>query len=437
MLTPRSASTLALVAAFAAASPVALAAGTTTPQPTNPQPTQPEQGPSGIARFLNPTTSPFIPVPEIDEDPYSGTTLGVIPTFLVKNDKDEISKIIAPDIIHSQYFGWGVHGRIFSYPSPNTQWSIVAGAKQHVESGFDAEYAAGILRQSRWSFDMSVVYDRNGSPHFYGIGNETDLAGQTNYTEQQKYVQTTVGLNLTHLWQVGYTFRARTVEITPGHLPGLPSIQQVYPSTVLHAERQEILNRFFINYDSRDDVVVPTSGADWVLYAGAASSEGLLSASLYSEVGIDGRDFWSLPDNAVLAVHFSLRYMPPSNRTRNIPFWALSSIGGDQSAVGGDQLLRGYGVGRFVDRNSSSISIEYRKRVTTLNLFASQISLEVTPFLDMGQVFHHMGDDPFGELHKAVGIGFRGIALPFVVGYVDVGYGNEGVAIFTGLNYPF
>jgi hypothetical protein len=35
------------------------------------------------------------------------------------------------------------------------------------------------------------------------------------------------------------------------------------------------------------------------------------------------------------------------------------------------------------------------------------------------------------------GIGFRGVARPFVVGYVDIGYGSEGVAVFTGLNYPF
>ena len=34
-------------------------------------------------------------------------------------------------------------------------------------------------------------------------------------------------------------------------------------------------------------------------------------------------------------------------------------------------------------------------------------------------------------------LGFRGVAQPFVVGYVDIGYGSEGIAAFTGLNYPF
>ncbi len=410
---------------------------TTQAQPSNPQAAQPQQGPSGLSRWLNPTTAPVIPIPEIDEDPYSGTTLGVIPTYLVTNDEGDISKIIAPDVIYNQYFGWGARGRIFSYPSDNTQWSLVGGGKQRVESEFDGEYAAGILRQDLWSFNASVVYDRDGSPHFYGVGNETHLFRQTNYTDQQKYIQTTVGLNLTHVWQLGYTFRARTVDITPGHLTNIPSIQTLYPTTTLNAERQEILNRLLVTYDTRDNVVVPTRGSEWVVYGGAASSAGLLNASLYSEFGLDGRNFWSLPDDAVLAVHVALRYMPESYSTRDIPFWALSSVGGDQSIIGGDQLLRGFGSGRFVDRDSSSASIEYRKRITSIDAFSTQIGLELTPFVDTGEVFHQMGDDPVADLHKVFGIGLRGIALPFVVGYLDVGRGSEGTAIFTGLNYPF
>ncbi|HEV2551943.1 MAG TPA: hypothetical protein VGU20_31840 [Stellaceae bacterium] len=35
------------------------------------------------------------------------------------------------------------------------------------------------------------------------------------------------------------------------------------------------------------------------------------------------------------------------------------------------------------------------------------------------------------------GVGFRAIARPFIVGYLDIGYGAEGSAIFSGINYPF
>jgi hypothetical protein len=57
--------------------------------------------------------------------------------------------------------------------------------------------------------------------------------------------------------------------------------------------------------------------------------------------------------------------------------------------------------------------------------------------VDFGRVFSSSSTDPLGHLHPVVGVGFRGIARPFVVGYVDIGYGSEGAAVFTGLNYPF
>ena len=64
-----------------------------------------------------------------------------------------------------------------------------------------------------------------------------------------------------------------------------------------------------------------------------------------------------------------------------------------------------------------------------------QHEINVTPFIDVGNVFS--GSSPVRYLHKVVGVGFRGVARPFIVGYVDVGYGSEGTAVFTGINYPF
>jgi hypothetical protein len=52
-------------------------------------------------------------------------------------------------------------------------------------------------------------------------------------------------------------------------------------------------------------------------------------------------------------------------------------------------------------------------------------------------VFSREDTVPVTQLHHVYGMGFRGVARPFVVGYVDIGYGSEGVAVFTGLNYPF
>ena len=110
--------------------------------------------PTGLARWFDPATAPFIPIPEIDTAPHSGLTLGVIPTVLHNNERGEIDRILAPDLIHSQYFGWGSRMRIFGYPSADTQWSVVGGLKQRVERELDAVYATGQTRMDRYTWSI-------------------------------------------------------------------------------------------------------------------------------------------------------------------------------------------------------------------------------------------------------------------------------------------
>lgn len=92
---------------------------------------------------------------------------------------------------------------------------------------------------------------------------------------------------------------------------------------------------------------------------------------------------------------------------------------------------------RFIDRNSFSASIELRSHVFDVTVMSTALTFEAAPFIDAGQVFPRVGDSPVNRLHVAGGIGLRMMAAPFVVGYVDVGYGGEDVAVFSGIKYPF
>ncbi|MDE2052478.1 MAG: hypothetical protein KGJ72_15840 [Gammaproteobacteria bacterium] len=148
---------------------------------------------------------------------------------------------------------------------------------------------------------------------------------------------------------------------------------------------------------------------------------------------MDGRSYWSPNGSLTIAGHVDLRYMPSVN---GAPFWALSSIGGDSSALGGEQTLRGFGDSRFYGRESFSANIESRQRIFTLDSLGTRIDLQVAPFCDTGRVFSRASTFPIDKLHNVVGVGVRGVAAPFVVGYVDVGVGSEGAAVFTGINYP-
>jgi Omp85 superfamily domain len=400
------------------------------PQPVPPSPPQTK----GLARWFNPATAPFIPVPEIAVDPNGGTTLGLIPTWVQTDSNHNVSRIIAPDILYNPYFGVGVHGRIYSYSSADEQWSFVTGIKQRVEREFDAEYQSGRLREDRWSYNYSVIYNVDGTPRFYGIGNHTHEIEQTNYTGQKELAEVQVGFNINHTWQLLYTGRMQAVDVRPGTLNGIPSIETIFPEILGLNTNKEVLNRMSVVYDTRDDLTIPTHGQKWVVYGGAASKGGLLNDSSYTEAGLDGRAFWPVAPDTVLVAHVALRYIPGSNP---IPFWALSSLGGGQSEIGGEQPLRGFGEGRFRDRDSFSSSVELRRKVFSIDAVTTNLDIEIAPFVDLGRVFARSSTSPVGQLHQVYGIGFRGIARPFVVGYVDIGRGSEGAAVFTGLNYPF
>jgi hypothetical protein len=402
--------------------------------PAGPLPVAPPPSPAapGWTKWFNPATAPFIPVPEIAVDPDSGTTLGLIPTWVTTDENRNVRRIVAPDLIYNPYFGVGVHARIYEYSSRDEQWSVVAGIKERVEREFDGEYQIGRLREDRWSINYSAIYDRDGTTRFYGIGNRTREGAQTNYTDQQELGQVQVGLNFNHIWQLQYTLRFQSVDVLPGTLNDVPSIDTRFPQTL--GTNKELLNRIALVYDSRDDLTVPTHGMKWILYAGASSKNGLLNDSSYSEAGLDGRGLFPVATNTVLAAHMSLHYLPTA---KDVPFWALSNIGGGQSVVGGEQPLRGFGAGRFYDRDSFSATIELRRKVFTFDAVTTLLDIEIAPFADFGRVFSSTSTNPLDHLHQVYGVGFRGIARPFVVGYVDVGYGSEGAAVFTGLNYPF
>jgi hypothetical protein len=406
--------------------------GASAPSPGGNQPIEPKTG--WLERWLNPKSAPFIPVPEIATDPDSGTTLGLLAVYLKTDDNNEISQIIAPDFLHNPNFGFGTHARIYSFSSSDKQWSLVGGIKERVEREFDAEYQIGRQRLDRWSLSFSAIYDRDGTPRFYGIGNRTHSGAETSFTNNQELVQANVGYNITHAWQVLYTARLQVVDVQSGTIDGVPNIETRFPTLNGLNTNKMFRNRISVIYDTRDDLTVPSHGVQFVAYGGVAASNGLFNDSIYSETGVDARGYWPIFKKTILAAHTALRYLPNFN---DVPFWAQSSVGGGQSDVGGQQALRGFGSGRFYGRDSFATTVELRQTVMTFNAAGTNVELEVSPFVDVARVFGRNDTLPFASLHQVYGIGFRGIAKPFVVGHVDLGYGSEGLAVFTGLNYPF
>jgi Omp85 superfamily domain len=389
--------------------------------------------PSGLARWLDLRTAPFIPIPEVDTDPHNGLTLGLIPTWLHTNSGDELDRITAPDIIHSQYFGWGGRMRILAYPSADTQWSVVGGLKQRVEREFDGRYLTGQTRSGAVSWSIEAIYDRSGTPRFFGLGNQSVRANETSYIDNQALVAASIGHNFTPRLQLAYVVRPRYVEVLPSALPKPPSIGTLFPTLKGLGSEHELQHSAMLTYDTRDSPIIPHRGARYIVYDGFVS-RAVGSSVSYSFFGAEARRYWALGPDVTLAWHAGARYMPSAG---NAPFWALSSLGGDRSVTAEREPLRGYGSDRFIDRNMFATGMELRASVVNLNAFGTRVDLEVAPFLDAGKVFAALGASPFSKLHVTPGFGVRGVASPFVVGYVDFGLAHGRVAVFSGIDYPF
>jgi Omp85 superfamily domain len=388
---------------------------------------------AGLSRYLDPATAPFIPIPEIDLDPYSGTTLGVIPTVLHTDAQNEIDEIIAPDVIRNQYFGWGSRMRVFGFPSVDEEWMVVGGGKQRVEREFDGRFASGETRQGPLSWSLEAIYDRSGTPRFFGVGNRSLYSNQTSYLDNQGRLDLKVGHNFSPALQLAYLVRARYVDVLPGVLPAVASITAVFPGQLGIGAEHELQQRLILSYDTRDSPVIPRTGVSYLVYAGVVT-RALASSVSYDHLGAEARGYQPLGRDVTLAWHAALRYMPSA---KDAPFWALSSLGGDLSVPGESEPLRSDGSDRYLDRNLSAGGVELRTRVADFAAFGTHVILELAPFLDAGKVFCDPGESPLSHLHDAAGLGVRGIASPHVVGYVDIGYGQGRGAVFSGINYPF
>ena len=127
--------------------------------------------------WLDVSTWPLIPVPEIAVDPDSGATLGILPTWLHTNDQHEITP-------HHRAGSDGepllrrrrpISGSSNTLrPTNNGTWW--RESSERVERSFDYEFQKGRLRDANWSINTSLIFDRSGTPRFYGFGNSSLLS---------------------------------------------------------------------------------------------------------------------------------------------------------------------------------------------------------------------------------------------------------------------
>ena len=368
-----------------------------------------------------------VPLPVIASSPNEGLTIGALSAFLLHNKQDEVSTLVAPQLNYNKNFG--VSGSLYGafYPEPGQSWEANFSKSSRVNEDYEARY---IDRHFTSSTDLNafLYFFTDGSARFFGFQSTSLKENETNYGDQEMGFTLLMGYRLAENLQFLLGERIRKVSVVQGAVEDLPFIRDEFsPNDVpgingffTHAQK------FGLVFSTLDSPTFPTGGS----YARAAiefSSEALGSSDNYRHYDIEVKTYIPFRDARYVTV---IRGAYNQTLGPNVPFL-------ERSILGGETTLRGYGRNRFIDSSYLLFNFEERIRLFRWKVFDVTADWEIAPFVDVGTVVESILKTRSKNLQFNPGIGFRATVKPNIVGRVDAAFGDDGLAVFVGLGYPF
>ncbi len=369
----------------------------------------------------------YFPIPAVSTSKNDGNDVGLIVPILKTDPDGELKYILAPMLIHNSIVGMRGAINLFQYEPGGREIRLIVSAAEKIERRVVFSYADPAFSQGRYSLNFSASFFKNATARFYGIGEATSESEQTNYTAREGRANWQFGVHVNEVTQISVGQRFRQVSLQRG-ATDLPFTGEQFPSVDgVQGETLIFGNRATFHYDTRNNLVSPTDGMAVKAYAEVNQNIHNGDHPVYSRYELEVKKLLpSESKHAILIMRADLQ----ATVGDQVPFF-------EQSSLGGQNNLRGYGVDRFIDKNLLSWSVEERIHMVRTKIAGVTADFEMAPFLDTGQVFNSFNDVSFKDYRMTPGIGFRAIVKPNVVGRVDYGYSQEGGAVFAGLDFPY
>lgn len=268
-------------------------------------------------------------------------------------------------------------------------------------------------------FIRGEVRHRVYRDRFYGIGNETPDDAEEIF--RHKYISARVAplKNIGNRVFIGPEFQAANfydTDLNPAN--GEPQSQLLANRIPGYRGGLNLGLGIAVINDTRNNVAFPSSG--YYLEASAHRfSESFGGDFNYNNYNFIGSKYWELKPDHVLAGNVVVNL-----NNGEVPVQRLAT-------VGSEQILRSYPRYRFMADNFAGAQAEYR--------FPLFWRLGMVAFAGAGNVFNDFSDNTVSTLKYSVGTGFRLRLLPEEKLHtrLDIGFGQEGVAINVGLGEAF
>jgi outer membrane protein assembly factor BamA len=370
----------------------------------------------------------FFPIPAISTSKNDGNDFGLIVPVLITGADGDLKYLVAPMAIHNSYVGARGTINLFRYEPGGKQLKAMASWSERIEHKFLVNYVDPGFSNGRYSIEFGAMNFKNATMRFYGLGPTTQKGEQTNYTASETRLNWRFGVYANEVTQIAVSQRLRIMQpIQQGAATMFPFARDVFPEAPGMDGATILGQRITFHYDTRNNLVTPTDGMAITAYAELNYNFHRGVDPLYSRYGLEVKKmFASESKRAILVVRGELQATLGSD----VPFY-------EQSSLGGQNNLRGFGVDRYIDKQLIAFSVEERIHILRTRLAGVMADFEIAPFIDTGQVFNSYKNVSFKDYRITPGIGFRGIIRPNVVGRIDYGFSKEGGAIFAGLDFPY
>jgi outer membrane protein assembly factor BamA len=372
-----------------------------------------------------------IPLPVIASSPNEGITVGALTAFLIHNDRDEVSTLLAPQVNYNKNFGETVSAYGAFYPSPDLSWEVNLSQSTKVNYDYEIKSRDRTFMDGKLEWTGFLYAFGDGSARFFGFQARTPQQNETNYNDQEVGITLSVGYEIADNLQLVIGERYRDVGIHKGAVTKVPFIRD--PGTTFNESNTPGINGFVAHaqkisliYSTMDSRDMPTTGY-YAKVSVEGSAKALGSSAGYRHYEAEVKGYFPLAEARYISV---VRLAYNQTLGSNVPFL-------EQSILGGENTLRGYGRNRFIDNSYLLLNLEERIRLFRWTLFNVNTDWELAPFVDFGSVMESLDNARTRDFEFNPGIGFRAVVRPNIVGRVDIGIGKDGPSVFVGLGYPF
>src|SRR5690348_13607103 len=127
----------------------------------------------------------YFPIPSVSTSKNDGNDAGFIVPTLVTTPEGELRYVIAPMFVVNSIVGARGSLNLFRYEPGGREFRLIASYTEQIERKVVFSYTDPAFRNGRYALNFGGSFFKNATSRFYGIGQDTPLIDQTNYTARE------------------------------------------------------------------------------------------------------------------------------------------------------------------------------------------------------------------------------------------------------------